>query len=298
MSKTKAGYIAIIGKPNAGKSSLMNAILGLKLSIVTEKPQTTRKTVLGIHSIDDAQLIFLDTPGVLSPKYELHRKMMNSVDKSLAGADIITLLVDATSISDFESLEALEIFEFIRKSKKPSILLLNKIDLFKSVKEVLPVIQKYADTGLFKEIIPMSATKNTSIDIYINSLLALLPQNEFYYDAELLSVQSQRFFVSEIIREHIFKEFNHEVPYSCEVNIREYKERELGKWYISADIIVERDSQKPIIIGAKGSKIKIIGEKARVDIESHLQMPVFLELFVKVRQNWRNSETFLKSYGY
>lgn len=297
-NKTKAGYIAIIGKPNAGKSTLMNCILESKISIVTDKPQTTRKRVLGIYSKDNVQMVFLDTPGVLKPRYELQKNMMEYVDDALITADILAVLVDLSKFDMERNYFHSEFLEKIKSQTKPKVLILNKIDTFKNVKNILPVIKYFADMKIFDEIIPISALKNSEIQDLLKVLEQHLPEGEFYFDPELLSTLNERFFVSEIIREHIFKDFYKEVPYSTEVNIVEFKEREKGKWYISAEIIVERNSQKTIMIGENGAKIKEIGERSRRDIEEHLQTEIFLELFVKVRENWRNDKNMLKSFGY
>lgn len=297
-TKTKAGYIAIIGLPNAGKSSLLNAILGTKLSIVSSKPQTTRKSVIGIHTINDAQLIFIDTPGLLKPKYELQELMLSYIKEALASADIIALIIDSSDFSNsFLSLSK-EIFNNLKHSEKPIIAILSKIDALKDTKLVLPYIQKLSEMNLFKEIVPISSTKNACINDLVNVFIKYLPYNDFIYDAENISTQQERFFVAEIIREKIFQSFKEEVPYSVDVIIEQFKERESGKWFISASIIIERQSQKGILIGAKGSKIKQIGERAREDIERLLEKPVFLELFVKVREGWRDDKDELKEYGY
>lgn len=295
---TKAGYVAIIGKPNAGKSTLMNSIIGTKLSIVTPKPQTTRKPVLGIYTTDEVQMVFFDTPGVLQPKYELQRTMMNYITEAISDADVVLVLVDVSEYKPGSDFFPKNFLKGLEQSGKPLILALNKIDLLKNVKNVLPIIEDFRKKEIFDEYIPMSALKETSVSELLKVIESKLPESPFFFDSEELSTQSERFFVSEIIREHIFRQFQQEVPYSTEVNILEFKERTKGKWYILADIIVERATQKAIIIGAKGSSIKRIGEKARKDIEEHLQMPVFLELFVKVRDKWRDDKNMLKSFGY
>lgn len=298
----KAGYTAIIGNPNVGKSTLMNALVGEKLSIVTPKPQTTRKRVLGIYSSEDSQIIFFDTPGILEPRYGLHQSMMNFVAQSLEEADIILVMLDVSELTNDkinDSDKILNLYlEKIKSLNKPVILALNKIDQLKNVKEVLPLIAHYSKTGFYKEIVPVSALKKASTALLLEQLIKYLPVNEFFYDSEQLSTLSERFFVSEIIRENIYLEFKEEIPYSAEVQIVQFKERERGKWLISAEIIVERDSQKAIVIGDKGSKIKYLGEKSRLEIERHLEMPVFLDLFVKVRPKWRDNTNMLQSFGY
>lgn len=295
---TKCGFVAIIGEPNAGKSTLLNVILGTKLSIVTPKPQTTRKNVIGIYTKENVQIIFIDTPGIITPNYELQASMMKNVDESLSGTDIITVITDVSKISKkFDKFEKL-ILKKIQPINQPKIALLNKIDLLKDIKQTLPIIDKIEKYKIFDDIIPVSAVYASNIDRYIETLIKYLPENPFMYEPELLSTENERFFVSEIIREVLFNELKEEVPYSTEVMINSFKERENGKWFISADIIVERDSQKVIILGAKGFKLKKIGIKARAAIEAHLGKEIFLKLFVKVRPKWRNNKSFLKSLGY
>ena len=297
-NKTKAGYIAIVGKPNAGKSTLMNSILGTKLSIVTPKPQTTRKQVLGIHSDDTTQIVFLDTPGILNPKYEMQRLMMDYVNSALEASDAIIFILDVKKYKNDLDEQSVAFLELAKQTGKPILALLNKIDLYDDVKAVLPSIQKYSEMGYFQEIIPMSALKATHISDLIATLSKYIPENEFYFDPEELSTQNERFFVSEIIREQIFMSFAQEIPYSTEIEITQFREKQSKKWFISADVIVERKSQKIILVGAGGERIKHIGEKARAAIEEHLQQSVYLELFVKVRDNWRNNKGMLKNLGY
>ncbi len=297
-NSTKAGYIAIAGKPNAGKSTLMNCILGTKLSAVTRKAQTTRKRVLGIYSTESSQMIFLDTPGVLMPKYELQKKMMDYVFESLAEADIAILIIDAMAYRGQPDYFPDNFMTAYKKAGIPRIAVLNKIDLENERRMLLPKIELLAGMNIFDEIIPVSALKGESVDDLAAVFEKYLPESPFYYDPEIISDMPERFFASEIIREHIFDDYHEEIPYSTEIVIEEFKERKKGKWYIRAEIIVERQSQKGIIIGAGGRMLKKIGEKARKDIESHLGKPVFLDLFVKVRENWRDTPSSLKSFGY
>ena len=295
---TKAGYAAIIGRPNVGKSTLLNNIIGTKLSIVTHKPQTTRKRVLGIFTSENSQVIFLDTPGILEPKYELQKSMMNYVESSIDEADILIVIIDISRGIDFEEMLPTKFLNQLKEIEKPKILILNKIDLLKNVKESLPVIEYFAKMDVFQDIMPIAAIKQKSGVGLVKVLDKYLPESPFFYDPEVLSIQPEKFFVSEIIRETVFLNFKEEIPYSTEIQIREFKEREVGKWYIAADIIIERQSQKAIIIGTGGEQIKKIGEKARTLIEVHLDMPVYLELFVKVREHWRNDKNLLTSFGY
>lgn len=295
---TKAGYVALIGYPNCGKSTLMNAILGTKLSIVSPKPQTTRKQILGIYTNENTQVIFFDTPGIIKPRYEMHKAMMAYVDEAILAADVITLMADLEEFGKSQSYFDKKLIEKLKVSGKAVLLLLNKIDTLKNIREVLPIIKHFSGFDLFKEIFPISALKNSNIAEYLTTISNYLPESQFYYDPEIISTQKEKFFVSELIREVVFHEYMQELPYSTEIYIQEFKERESGKWYISAEIIVERDTQKAIIIGEKGRKIKIVGEKARKEIEQFLDMPIFLELFVKVRDKWRDNKSMLKSFGY
>lgn len=296
--QTKAGYIAIVGKPNAGKSTLMNAILGAKLSIVTPKPQTTRKQVLGIYSDVANQIVFIDTPGILNPKYEMQKFMMEYVSSALEAADAIIFLIDVKKHKNEIDEKSMQFLRAAKATKKPLIAILNKVDLYEDVKSVLPIIQHFNELEMFDEIIPISALKETYIENLITTLVKYMPENEFYFDPEDLSTLNERFFVSEIIREQLFLSYSEEIPYSTEVVITQFREKAMGKWFISADILVERKSQKIILIGRNGEKIKKVGEKARLAVEEHLQNPVFLDLFVKVRDNWRNNKNILKNLGY
>jgi len=294
----KTGYAAILGLPNSGKSTLLNALLGQKLSIITAKPQTTRKKVLGILNEENYQLIFLDTPGILSPAYLLQEKMMEEVKSSLDDADVIVLIIDVAD--DFTGDKLLK-QEFVNKSvlisKKPKILILNKVDLITQEK-VMDLIKHFEKQKLFEEIIPVSASLNFNIQRVKEEIIRFLPEGPKLFPDEQLTDASERFFVSEIIREKILEFYREEIPYSCEVLIAEYKERDAGKDYISAEIVVEKESQKVIIIGKGGAAIKKLGMIARESIEEFLQREVFLELRVKVRKKWRSDENLLKSFGY
>lgn len=291
----KAGFVAIVGEPNVGKSTLMNALLNQKISIVTSKPQTTRNRVLGILSRDDAQIVFLDTPGLIKPKYLLHEKMLSSADAALNDADVIIVMTEV----DRKARLPLEIDKLVlqKYSKKPILLVINKVDsIYKP--EVLPIMAEFAQRSQFKEVIPVSALKQDNLDDLMTTLLRFLPKHEPFYPTDIVSDSPERFFAAEFIREKVFEQFTEEIPYSTAVEIREFKEREGGKTFISADIVVERDSQKGILIGSKGAALKKIGQAARAEIEEFLQHPVFLELHVKVREHWREREELLRSYGY
>lgn len=286
----KSGYAALIGKPNVGKSTLINALLGQKISIVTRKPQTTRHRVLGILSEKDFQLILLDTPGVITPKYGLQRAMMASVTSAAQDADVLVFLADATREKlDTHTLELL--------SDRPALLVLNKMDLVRA-ENMLPLVESYSSAYDFDEVIPISALKQTNLDILTNAIVDRLPLGPPLYPKDMISEHPERFFVAEIVREKIFQQFRQEIPYSCQVNITVFEEQEGKKDLIDAEIVVERESQKGILIGKKGSALKRVGTAARTDIEEFLGRGVFLKLFVKVRSDWRDKDVFLKSYGY
>ncbi|GAB4181646.1 MAG: GTPase Era [Calditrichia bacterium] len=288
----KAGYISIIGKPNAGKSTLLNRILGEKLSIVTHKPQTTRKNVLGILNKPGVQMIFLDTPGVIKPHYKLQEIMMTYVKSAIKDADIILLMLDVTRAEDIESFN-----EEMASLDKPVILVLNKIDAI-AKNDLLPIMDVCMKLYKYEEIIPISALAGDGIDRVLSALEKHLPEHPPYFPEDYLTDQPERFFVAELIREKIFLMFGEEIPYSTHVEIEQFKEREKGKYYIQATIYVERPTQKKIIIGRRGEKIRELGKVAREEIEQFLQHEVYLELFVKVVEKWRKKDGRLRSLGY
>ena len=298
MDKTKAGYVAILGKPNAGKSTLLNSLLGQKLSITNSKPQTTRKLILGILSEQYYQIIFLDTPGILEPAYLLQEKMMEAVNRSISDADIILLILDVNEDPDGnKTLKDNFIFKAVIKSRKPKVLILNKVDLI-SQDKVTALISKFEKSGSFKTIIPVSALVGFNIQSITETIVENLPGNPKFYPDDIVADENERFFVSEIIREKILELYKEEIPYSCEVLIADFKEREDKKNFIQAEVVVEKESQKGIIIGKQGTAIKKLGQVAREAIEEFLQHEVFLELRVKVRSKWRSNERMLKSFGY
>jgi len=290
----KSGFVNILGKPNVGKSTLMNALVGEKLSIITSKAQTTRHRILGIVNGDDFQIVFSDTPGIIKPAYKLHESMMKFVKTSLKDADIILKVIDATD--DRTSEADREIDEKLNKIDVPIFLIINKVDLVDQEKQIL-LINKWKDRLNAAEIIPVSALKKINVDVVFDSILKLLPECPPYYPKDSLTDKAERFFVSEIIREKIFNVYQQEVPYSTDVDIEVFDEDE-KIIRIRAIIYVDRKSQKPIIIGKKGSAIKRVGINARVDIETFLDKKVYLELFVKVKENWRNDPKTLKNFGY
>lgn len=293
----RAGYVAIVGEPNVGKSTLLNQLLGAKLSIVTRKPQTTRKSVLGIYSDDTAQIIFIDTPGVLTPKYLLQEKLAGYIAEALRDADVILLMLDVNHPA-IERLAETTLGN-VQDLGKPVVLMLNKMDLLKDKKEALPLIERFTAMGIFEAVVPASAMYGQNTAGLLEAIRKYIPYGEPFYDPELLSEQPQRFFVSELIREQIMLNYRQEIPYAVEINIIEFIERpEPEKLFIHAEIIVERESQKGILIGKKGESLKWIGLKSRTAIEEFLGREVFLELFVKVRKDWRSDERRLRGFGY
>ncbi len=294
----RAGFVAIVGEANVGKSTLLNQILGVKLSIVSKKPQTTRKRVLGIHSDDNVQMVFMDTPGILTPRYELHRSMMEYVRDAIETADVILLLLDASqAINSLEYVEN-KLKIALAEMPRPVVIGLNKVDRVHLKKSILPIMQELLAVQTVREVVPISALAGDNVAALLSAVQKHVPEHEFYYDPEDLSELPQRFFVAEMIRETVFREFRQEIPYSTEIVINEFKERETGKLYINADIVVERDTQKAIVIGKGGSKLKELGQRSRKAIEAHLGMPIYLELFVKVREDWRDNKNHLQSFGY
>jgi GTPase len=293
----KAGYAAIIGLPNSGKSTLMNALLGQKISITTSKPQTTRKSILGILSEENYQIIFLDTPGILDPGYLLQEKMMESVNASVNDADILVYLVDLYEDPGAEKLFSNEFVKKSLKSGKDKIVVLNKADLSDENKINL-IIKNLEAGGQFKKIIPISAMLLFNLISVRDTIVELLPVHPKYFPDDIVAEEHERFFVAEIIREKIFELYKEEIPYSTEVVVVEFKEREENKDFIGAEIIVERDTQKAIIIGKQGVMIKKLGQTAREAIEHFLGKEVYLDIRVKVRPKWRSDERMLKYFGY
>ena len=290
----KSGYVALIGKTNVGKSTLMNSLLGQKLSIVTAKPQTTRHSILGILSEEDYQIIFFDTPGLLSPRYQLHDKMLISAQRAISRSDLLLFMIEPEERISASCQTIL--MEIIRRNK-PVFLIINKIDKVEKEK-LLPLIKKYSQQFNLAEIVPISALKKNGLDILKKLIVNHLPNGYPYYPDDIITDFPERFFVSEIIREKIFLNYSKEIPFSTTVVIDEFKEHVKRKDYIRADIIVEKISQKGILIGKKGSALKKIGQLAREEIELFLGRKVYLDLYVKVREKWRQKETFLKEFGY
>lgn len=288
----KSGFVNIIGSPNVGKSTLMNQLVGEKLSIITSKMQTTRHRIMGMVNEENYQIVFSDTPGIIDPAYKLHENMMKFVSEALKDADVILMVSDI--YEDPNKME--ERLIQINQINVPTLLLINKIDQSEQTK-----LEKLVNQWKIKlpkaEILPISALHNISLDFIFPKILEWLPENPPYFDKDQLTNKSMRFFVSEIIREKILKIYQKEVPYSCEVTVEEYKEEEKIV-RIRANIMVSRSSQKSIVIGHQGKKIKKLGIESRIDIESFISKKVHLELFVKVDKDWRDKEGKLKKYGY
>lgn len=290
-SDHKSGYAAIIGKPNAGKSTLMNRILGSKISITTHKAQTTRHQVVGIYSDDDTQIVFLDTPGVISPKYELQRAMMNTVERARSDADVILFIFDPTDKHPTH-----EVIELLRSINKPILLVVNKID--STNREIARKKAAALEEQLnFHSVHYISALQGEGVDELIEAIRGRLIPGPPYYPKEDLSEHPVRFFVSELIREQVYLQFRDEIPYSCTVEVISY-DADIDIDRISADIIVNRKSQKGMLIGKGGKAIKDLGIKSRESIEEFIGKKVHLELHVKVREKWREKENWVRNLGY
>ena len=290
----KAGFVNIVGLPNVGKSTLMNILIGEKLSIITRKAQTTRHRILGIVNEENLQVIFSDTPGYIEkPAYKMQENMNDFVKSALKDADIYLFMVEfGTSIEKQK-----DIYTKLQKTDKPVLLLVNKIDLSKSEEQTKKYVEKWQEVLPNAETFIISALNKFNIGTVINRIKQLLPFHPPYYDLDAFTDKSERFFVSEIVREKLLLLFKQEIPYSCEVDVESFKEEE-NIIRISAIIYTERPTQKSIIIGKGGSSIKQLGTMARKDIEKFFGKKVFLELFVKVKEKWRNNENQLKKFGY
>lgn len=291
-SNHKAGFVNIIGKPNVGKSTLMNALLGEKLSIISSKAQTTRHRILGIMNEPEYQIVFSDTPGMLKPKYELHKSMMSFVNLSLEDADLIVFVTDL--FEDDTDIE--EIIQKINAAGVPLLLIINKIDLNKEEK-LQEVTAYWQERIQAVETIPVSALENFNLQKILQEILDRMPVHPPFYDKEELSDRPERFFASEIIREKIFTQYKKEIPYSTEVRVEEFEETD-KLIRMRAIIYVERQSQKGIIIGDKGNALKKVGTKARQEMELFFGKKVFLETYVKVEENWRKNKNKLRKFGY
>ncbi len=292
MNTHKAGFVNIVGKPNAGKSTLLNRLMGEKLAIVTQKAQTTRHRIFGIYNEEDLQIVFSDTPGVLDPKYGLQEKMMDFVKDSLQDADVFLFIVDINDKAQPSEF----LIEKMNKIPVPVLILINKIDV-SNQENLEKVIEFWHEQIPKAEILPISALEGFNTDLILPKLKSLLPENPPYYDKDQFTDKSERFFVNETVREKILLNYEKEIPYSVEVITEQFKEQE-GIIFIDSIIFVERDTQKGIIIGHKGEAIKKVGTEARLDLEKFFGKKIHLNLFVKVKKDWRKNDRDLKNFGY
>ena len=295
MAPFKSGFISILGRPNVGKSTLFNRLLGDKIAIVAQKPQTTRNRILGIKNVEGGQLIFLDTPGIHQGRSELNQRMVRTAIVSGRDADVLLFLIEATAPHVEKDQQMIE---SLKGSGGVPFLVINKIDLVKR-KNLLPIMDQYQKLHPFQEILPVSAITGEGINILLDEILEVLPESPPYYPEDMVTDQTERFWVSEIIREKVIHQSYQEIPYSTAVTIEEFKEHpEKNLVVIKATIHVERDSQKKILIGKGGQKLKKIGEAARKEVEALLGTRVFLELWVNVEKNWTQNPRALNRLGY
>ena len=293
----KSGYVSVIGRPNVGKSTLLNAIIGEKISAISSKPQTTRQNITFIHTDDEAQIIFLDTPGIQEPKNKLGEFMLTESKEGIEDSDVITYIVDTSKRIGKAERSIIDLLKEY-KGKLPIILLINKVDTIKK-EELLEIISMYAEEDIFDDIIPISAMKNDGVDIYLESLKKYLKPGPMYYPEDMITDKNERFIVAEIIREKGLMYLNEEVPHGLAISIEKFKKREDKNIYdIDANIYVERDSHKGILIGKGGSMLKRIGTEAREEAERLLDAKVNLQIWVKVEKNWRDRDSLVKRFGY
>lgn len=289
----KAGFVNIVGNPNVGKSTLMNLLVGERVSIITSKAQTTRHRITGIVNTPDYQIVFSDTPGVLKPNYKLQQSMLNFAEGALTDADVLLYVTDVVE----DPTKNAEFLARVAKEKAPVLLVINKIDLLKNNGELESIVNRWKEILPNAEVFPTSALENFNVANIMARIVELLPPSPPYFGKDALTDKPERFFVTEIIREKILTNYDKEVPYSVEVIVEKFDETENGI-HIMATIFVERDSQKGILIGKGGSMLKKVGTEARKDIEKFFDKRVYLELFVKVEPNWRNRENKLRQFGY
>lgn len=293
----KSGYVSVIGRPNVGKSTLLNAIIGEKISAISSKPQTTRQNITFIHTDNEAQIIFLDTPGIQKPKNKLGEFMLTESKEGIEDSDVITYIVDTSKRIGKAERSIIDLLKEY-KGKLPIILLINKVDTIKK-EELLEIISMYAEEDIFDDIIPISAMKNDGVDIYLESLKKYLKPGPMYYPEDMITDKNERFIVAEIIREKGLMYLNEEVPHGLAISIEKFKKREDKNIYdIDANIYVERDSHKGILIGKGGSMLKRIGTEAREEAERLLDGKVNLQIWVKVEKNWRDRDNLVKRFGY
>jgi GTPase len=287
----KSGFASIIGRPNSGKSTLLNQLLGEKVSIVSDKPQTTRHNILGILTQKEGQIVFKDTPGIHKPEFELNRRMMQLLYDALEGVDLLLAIVDAsTSFGAGDQF----VIELLQKQKIPTFLLLNKVDLVQK-QNLLPLMSFYSGKYPFVEIVPISALKKENLDLLLKLILEHLPEGPAYFPEDQFTDKHERFLVAELVREKILRHTREELPFSIAVSVNRFQERTDEFVFLACDIVVERQSQRKIVIGSQGQMLRQIGTEARTDIEKLLGKRVYLELFVKVQPDWRNDPRFLDS---
>ena len=295
MSDFKSGFIALVGRPNVGKSTLLNAIVGEKVAIVSTKPQTTRSRITGIKTTENAQLIFLDAPGMARPRSALNRHMAQIARETYQQVDLILLVTDASGTDQLASDEF--ILQQLKGMKTPIFLVLNKIDLIDH-RQILPLIETYQQRFPFAEYVPVSALKADNIDALLRATIRYLPEGPRYFPSDQLTDQPERFLIAELIREQIFTQTEQEVPYQTAVLVERMEDTDHGILHVEATIYVERDSQKGIVIGKRGSRLKHIGQVARQEIERRLSTRVYLALWVKVRRDWSENEQLIRDMGY
>ena len=290
----KSGFIAVIGRPNVGKSTLVNRLVGQKIAIMSDKPQTTRNRILCVLTEPDAQMVFLDTPGIHKPKHKLGEYMVKAAEGTLKEVDAIFFVVDAT-----EKMGPGEryILERLQATRKPAILVVNKLDLVEK-EQALPIISRYAEAYDFAGVVPVSAKEGTNLERLVMEARKYLPEGPQYYPGDMVTDQPERLIVAELVREKALALTREEVPHAIAVDVDEMATRPKGDVYIRATIYVERESQKGIVIGAKGALLKEIGALARADIEALLGSRVYLDLWVKVRKDWRDREGILRNFGF
>ena len=291
--KFRSGFVSIIGRPNVGKSTLLNSIIGEKIVITSDKPQTTRNRIQGIHNIPCGQIVFIDTPGIHSGHSRLNRSMVDVARSAISGVDLLLLVVEATGGADAPFIQ-----DVLGKVKVPVVLVINKIDLLSDKNIILKKIADWAALYPFKEIVPVSAGRNDGVDRLVSVVSAYLPDGAAMFPDDILTDMPEKFIVAEMIREKVFRLTRDEVPYSTAVVVESFIERENGVIAIAAAIMLERDTQKGIVIGAKGEMLKKIGSQARQDIERLLGTRIYLELFVKVVENWSERPSQLRELGY
>ena len=290
----KSGFVAVIGRPNVGKSTLINSLIGQKIAIMSDKPQTTRNKILCVLTQEDAQILFIDTPGIHKPKHKLGEYMVNVAENTLKEVDVILFVVDASE--DIGAGE-LYILERLQMTNKPIILVVNKVDKI-SQQQILPIISRYTDRQDFVAAMPISAKENTNLEELVEEIKKHLEEGPQYYPEDMVTDQPERLVAAELIREKVLHLTREEIPHAIAVDIEEMTTRKNEDVYIRATIYVERDSQKGIVIGAKGALLKEIGALARTDIENLLGSKVYLDLWVKVKKDWRNRDSILKGLGY